>query len=406
MKPAAAVLSIGNEILRGSVVNTNAAFLGRELSGAGFEVIAHAVAPDSEEAIRFQLGELLRRTDIVITCGGIGPTPDDVTREGVAAFFNVPLVFLKNEFRKIEALYKKFGKHVPPLVKREARFPQNAKPLANRFGVAFGFSIEQKGKIVIVLPGVPAELRNMYSDVVLPLLKKRFPGTASAGRLIVKLAGIPEPHVMQKLGKDFFKDSFDFGIYPAFGETAIRILCERKDVLTRLKGKIRTRLGDFIYAWEDLPLAHAAGDILKKKKRTLAVAESCTGGLLAAEITRHSGASSFFRGGIVAYHHEIKEKLGVCSKSVACCGEVSRQVAGELAASVRMRMKADYGIGITGIAGPGGGSRKKPVGLVYIGFAGPRGKPRIWEHFFPGDRNQIQKRAVTKALEYLWREIR
>jgi nicotinamide-nucleotide amidase len=406
MKPAAAVLSIGNEILRGTVVNTNAAFLGAQLSGFGFEVAAHAVAPDSVEAIRFQLGELMRRSDVIITCGGIGPTPDDVTREGIAAHFNVPLVFLKDEFRRIEGLYKKFGKRPPALVKKEACFPRNAKPLLNRFGVAFGFVIEQKGKIVITLPGVPDELQNMYFDVVLPLLRKRFPKAAPAHRLVVKMTGIPEPDVMIRLKKDFFDDPFDFGIYPETGEVSIRIYCDDVKVIARLKRKIQARLHDFIYAWEDASLSQTVGDLLKKKKLTLSVAESCTGGLLASEIARYAGASAFFKGGTVAYHHEIKEKLGVSPETIKSYGEVSPQVAGELARSVRTRMNTDYGIGITGIAGPDGGTRKKPVGLVYIGLAGPKEKVRVSEHLLWGDRNQIQRRAVVKALGCLWRSVR
>jgi nicotinamide-nucleotide amidase len=291
-------------------------------------------------------------------------------------------------------------------VKREAYFPEGAKPLVNRFGVAFGFAVESKGKIAIVLPGVPAELKNMYFDVVLPLLKKRFSKAIPAHRLVVKMTGVPEPDVIKKLGKDFFRDHFDFGIYPGAGEITIRILCDRNDVLLRLQKKIRTRLRDFIYAWEDRPLSLVTGDILKKKKQTLAVAESCTGGLLASEITRYPGASIFFRGGVVAYHHKVKEALGVSSEVVKNYGEVSPQVAAGLATSVRMRMKTDHGIGITGIAGPDGGSRKKPVGLVYIGLVGPKGKPQVREYRFWGDRNQVQKRAVAKALELLWRSIR
>lgn len=406
MKMTAAVLSIGNELLRGNVINTNAAFLGRELSARGIEVITHAVAPDSEEAIRFHLEALTRRVDLIITCGGIGPTPDDVTREGIAAYCKVPLVFSKKSYRGIEALYKKFRKRVPPLVKKEAFFPEGAKPLINRFGVAFGFSVETKGKLVISLPGVPTELKNMYFDVVLPLLKKRFQKTTPARRLVVKMAGISEPDVMKKLGKDFFSDHFDFGIYPEAGEISIRILCDQNSVLHRLQKKIRARLRDFIYAWEDRSLSLVVGDILRKKKQTLAVAESCTGGLLATEITHHPGASVFFKGGVVAYHHKVKESLGVSSESVKKYGEVSSQVARELAVSVRSRMKTDHSIGITGIAGPDGGSQKKPVGLVYIGLAGPKGKPRTWKYRFWGDRNQIQKRAATKALELLWRSVR
>jgi len=406
MKPTAAILSVGNEVLRGSVVNTNAAFLGRELSGLGFEVISHGVCPDSLEAIRFRLGEILRRVDLIIMMGGLGPTPDDVTREGIAAHFKVPLVFSAQQYRRLQKVYKHFGKRVPLLVKREAFYPENAKPLINRFGIALGFSIEAGQKVVIALPGVPSELENMYFDVVRPFLKKKYGGLSKSRRLIVRMAGIPEPDVMKKLGKDFFDDPFDFGIYPSAGEVAIRILAEKADVLGRLKKKIATRLKNWIYGWDETPLSVVVGKILSKKKQTFSVAESCTGGLLASRITACSGASAYFRGGVVTYHASIKTELGVPGKLIKRYGEVSGQVALELAKAVRLRMGSNFGIGITGIAGPGGGSSGKPVGLVYIGLASPGGKTQVWKHILWGERLQIQDRAATKALEYLWRKIR
>lgn len=406
MRASAAILSVGNEVLRGSVVNTNAAFLGRELSNLGFEVISHGVCADSQEAIRFRLGDVLRRADLIIMMGGLGPTPDDVTREGIAAHFNVPLVFSAEQYRRLQKIYKRFGKRVPSLVKREAMYPENAKPLINRFGIALGFSIETGQKTVIALPGVPSELINMYSDVVLPLLKKKYPGLLKSRKLVVRMAGISEPDVMKKLGKDFFDEAFDFGIYPSAGEIGIRILSESAPVLRRLKTKIATRLADWIYTWDETPLSAVVGKILTKKRKTLAVAESCTGGLLASRITEVPGASAFFRGATIAYHALVKKKLGVPAEIIQAHGEVSSQVAAELAKGVRARMESDYGIGITGIAGPTGGSSQKPVGLVHIGLASPDGKVRTWKHVFWGERHQVQDKAAVKALEYLWRKIR
>lgn len=406
MKPTAAILSVGNEVLRGSVVNTNAAFLGEELSNLGVEVISHSVCADSIEAIRFRLGELLRRVDLIIMMGGLGPTPDDVTREGVAAHFKVPLVFSPEQYFRMQQVYKHFGKRVPALVKREAFYPENAKPLVNRFGIALGFSIETGSKLMIALPGVPSELRNMYTDVVLPLLKKKMKHLSRNQKLVVRMTGIPEPEVMKRLGKDFFEDPFDFGIYPSAGEVAIRILTESAAVKERLRKKIAVRLKDWIYAWDETPLAARVGQLLKKKKQTLAIAESCTGGLLASRITACSGASAFFRGATIAYHESVKMKLGVPKEMIRKHGEVSAQVAAGLAKMVRTRMETDFGIGITGIAGPGGGSAKKPVGLVYIGLTSPDGKTQTWKHLLWGERLQIQDRASVKALEYLWRKIR
>ncbi len=406
MKPTAAILSVGNEVLRGSVVNTNAAFLGRELSGLGFEVISHGVCADSLEAIRFRLGEVLRRVDLVIVTGGLGPTPDDVTREGIAAHFKVPLIFSAQQYSRLLKVYKRYNKRVPLLVKREAFYPENAKPLINRFGIALGFSVEAGQKIVIALPGVPSELKNMYFDVVLPLLKKKYGDLFKGRKLIVRMAGISEPDVMRKLGKDFFDEVFDFGIYPSAGEIAIRILVDQASVLGRLKKKIAVRLKDWIYGWDETPLSGVIGKILAKKKQTLAIAESCTGGLLASRITAWPGASVYFRGGAVTYHSSAKVDLGVSKKLITEHGDVSAQVALQLAKSVRSRMGSSYGISITGIAGPGGGSSKKPVGLVYVGLASHNGSSRVWKHVFWGERSQVQDKAATKALEYLWRKIR
>lgn len=406
MKPSAAILSVGNEVLRGSVVNTNAAFLGRELSNLGFEVASHGVCADSQESIRYRLGEFLRRVDLVIVTGGLGPTPDDVTRDGIAAHFKVPLVFSAQQFSRLKKVYKKFGKRIPPLVKREAYYPENAKPLINRFGIALGFSIEIGSKLLVVLPGVPSELENMYFDVVLPVVKKKYPGLEKARKLTVRTTGISEPDVMEKLGADFFDEVFDFGIYPAAGEVALRISAEKTAILTRLKKKIAARLADGIYSWDETSLAGVVGKILTKKKQTLAVAESCTGGLLSTRLTARSGASAYFRGGVVAYHGSVKENLGVPKKILKDHGEVSAPVAAELAKSVRSRMGASYGIGITGIAGPGGGSSRKPVGLVFIGLSLPDGKVKTWKHLFWGERHQVRDKAAAKALEYLWRQIR
>ncbi len=406
MNPTVILLSIGNELLQGSTVNTNASFLSRELFNSGFEVISQTVCADSHEAIRFRLGEAVRRADVVILTGGLGPTPDDVTREGVAAYFNVPLVFSEAQYRQMRKVYKRFGKRIPALVRREAFYPENAKPLINRYGIALGFSVEFQKKLIIALPGVPAELQNMYFDVVSPLLKRKFPDRKKNYRLIAKMVGISEPEVMKKLGKDFFSVPFDFGIYPMPGEVAIRIAADKARIFKGIEKKIRCRLKDWIYDWEEIPLCVTIGRLMVRKKQTLAVAESCTGGALAFQITRYPGASRFFKGGMVAYHRSVKEKIGVSRKILESFGEVSEKVALALAQQVRLRMEASYGIGITGIAGPEGGSPKKPVGLVYIALALPDGKAKAWKHVFWGNREQVQAKATVKALEYLWRKIR
>lgn len=405
-QPRAEILTIGDELLKGSVLNTNARFLGRELTNLGFEVKAQTACRDSIPAIVFHLESALRDSHLLILSGGLGPTPDDVTRQALAEFFSAPLVFSKSQFAIIQKLYRKRKKPVPSIVRREAEFPANAVPLINEFGIALGFTIQREKQLVVVLPGVPCELEKMFANRVRPLIQRHFQGLSTKPSLVVKMAGISEPDVMKKLGRDFFEDPFDFGIYPETGEVTLRLQADHKAIITRLAKKIRSRLAGVIYAWEETSLAAVVGKLLATKRRTLAVAESCTGGLFASEITSIPGSSRYFKGGFVAYADEIKEGLlEIDATLLRKKGAVSREVASAIAAQIRVKMKSDYGIGITGIAGPSGAAPGKPVGLVYMALISSRWT-KCWEENFYGDRAQIQNKAVKKALEYLWREVK
>ncbi len=406
MKYTASFLSIGNEVLKGSVLNTNSQFIGRELSALGFEVARASVCADSRESIKHQLDILLRRSDLVVVSGGLGPTPDDVTRQSIADFFRVPLKFSATQFSHLKKVYKKFGKRVPPLVRLEAFYPENAKPLVNRFGIALGFSVEIKNKILIVLPGVPYELQNMYFAIVRPYLKKKFKNLSAIKNIVVKTTGISEPDVMSRLGEGFVNGTFDFGIYPSAGEVALRIQTNSAEIKSRIARKIKSALKDWIYSWKEQTLAFTIGEILSRNKKTLAVAESCTGGLLASKITATTGASIYFKGGVVTYNASAKEWLGVGKQIIKENGEVSPEVAKSLAENIRKKMETDFGLAITGIAGPTGGSAKKPVGLVYIALAKKGKKTQVLKNNFWGERQQIQEKSAIKALELLWRETR
>ncbi|HXV27784.1 MAG TPA: nicotinamide-nucleotide amidohydrolase family protein, partial [bacterium] len=283
--------------------------------------------------------------------------------------------------------------------------PKNAVPLINRFGIALGFYIRHGRQWIMVLPGVPTELEKMFHQLVRPLLRQHFPGLGRKPELVVKIAGMSEPEIMTRLGDDFFKLPFEFGIYPELGEVSIRICAEQEKVVRSLRKKIKKRLGDSIYAWEDTPLAEITGRILSGKKKSVAVAESCTGGGFSSQLTTVSEASRYFKGGVVVYSNALKERLGVSKSLLRSKGAVSEEVAVQLAEKAREFAKTTYGIGITGVAGPTGGSKRKPVGLVYIAVAAPR-YTKGWKQLFWGDRHQVQAKASKKALEYLWREIR
>lgn len=412
MKLSCEIITIGAELLKGSVLNTNARFLGWELTDLGFDVRWQTACGDVIEAIGQALREAIGRSDLIILSGGLGPTPDDLTREALSQFFKVPLTFSSSQFSEIRKHYQRLDRHVPEMVRREAHFPANATPLINRYGIALGFTMVHKSRLVVVLPGVPVELEKMFRELVKPLLRRHFrKRLVPRPALVVKTIGLSEPQIMMRLGRDFFKDSFDFGIYPAAGEVSMRIQADLVAIIRRLRRKVDLRLGDSIYAFEDKSLAEVVGTILTRRRKTLAAAESCTGGLLASEVTKTAGASQYFKGGLTVYSNEVKkiffewsgEKHAV--QDLLRKGAVSKEVAAALAEGIRKQLGTTYGIGITGIAGPVGGSRRKPVGLVYLSLASPE-KVKVWKREFWGDRNQIQTKAMKKALEYLWREIR
>ena len=405
--PKAALLTLGTELLTGAVLNTNAAYLGRELTQLGFEVHWQSACRDEKRSIQEALRRALDRSDVVLVSGGLGPTPDDITRESLAEFFNVPLVLSKIQYQMILGHYRRRGKVLPSAVKQEACLPANAKPIFNHFGIALGFTIEKEGQVVIVLPGVPGELTRLFETRLKPFLRKKFPDLHPARSLIVKTVGLSEPSIMKYLGRSFFKmGKFDFGIYPEYGEVALRIYADSSELIRRLKARIVRVIGDYVYSFSDESLEKAIGTLLLAKRWTLAIAESCTGGKVADRVVAMPGASRYFKGGIVAYRDEAKVKiLGVSFRLIREKGAVSRETVIAMAQRVRERFGSTLGLAVTGIAGPTGGTVKKPAGLVYLALASPT-RQRVWKQIFYGTRQQVQARAVKKALEYLWREIR
>ena len=400
-EPVAALLTIGNELLSGRTVNTNASFLGAELTKMGFRVLCQQACPDDISAIQASLAQLAD-ADLLIVTGGLGPTPDDLTREAIAAHFSVSLNFSIEQFLAMKAIYRKLGRKIPALSRREAYYPANAVPLVNRFGIALGFWIRSEKQMMVILPGVPTELQKMFTHDVSPLLKKHFRDLCADHVLVVRMVGVSEPRIMEKLGEDFFDVPFQFGIYPSEGETQICIRSPSKKIIKSLKSKTKSRLKGFIFGWDGRSLAELTGELLVRKKKTLAVAESCTGGSLSFAWTQHAGASRFLRGGAVVYDAAAKAKIGVDAQTIQKFGEVSAEVAAELALCACDFWKTDFGIGVTGIAGPSGGTKTKPTGLVFIAVASQK-DAQVERHLFWGNREQIQRKAVSKAVEQFWR---
>ncbi len=404
--PTCEILTIGSELVSGKTLNTNAHFLSKEVSQLNIEVTRHASCRDIERDILDALRQAYARADLIFVVGGLGPTPDDITRETIAKFFHSGLAFDRKQYARIVRYFKKKGEKIPFITKREAHFPQAATPLVNRFGLALGFYVRRYGKLLIALPGVPSELVGMFQTSVGSLIRRVFPVRAPVYTVEARIAGLYETQIMEKLGSGFFKNRvFDFGIYPEIGEVTIRLKMKDKKLATILRRELCRKLGRWIYGFGSEPLPQIVGEKFTKARKTLAVAESCTGGFLAKCLTDYAGASRYFLGGLVAYSNEVKKvALGIPKKIIQSEGAVSGEVAKRMAEEIRKRNKASVGLSITGIAGPSGGSARKPMGLVFVALS-DRKKTTAFQFRFSGSRAGVRLHAVQKAcwllLEWL-----
>ncbi|MGH7197900.1 MAG: CinA family nicotinamide mononucleotide deamidase-related protein, partial [Candidatus Omnitrophota bacterium] len=349
----------------------------------------------------------------VITCGGLGPTEDDVTAQSLSDFLGKPLVFHKATYRSIRRRLAFQGRVMTRLIKRQCLVPEGARVMDNINGTAPGILCESsfrgQKRWLVALPGPPRELEPMFSAKALPLLLRRARIKKSSFILrSLKIAGLIEAEVAPKVDDLLrMKPPATVGIYARPGEVELKIMAKAPDrrAAERLAGRvekvIRRRLGNKIFGTGDETLASAVGKLLRAKRKTLSTAESCTGGLLSSLITDVSGSSDYYIGGLTAYSNEIKKlELLIPETVLKKNGAVSRQVAARMAQNIRKIYGSDYGIGITGIAGPAGGTPKKPVGLVYIGVAS--GKKTFSRKFrFLGSRFEIKHRAANTALDLL-----
>lgn len=419
--PAAVeILAIGNELLAGDILDTNFQALARALRDVGAHVTRHLTLPDERATIAAAVAEVCTRTDAVIVTGGLGPTPDDVTRFGVADGMGVSLVHDEAALEVIRGRFRKFGVGTMPEINAvQALFPAGAVILDNPNGSAAGFRCDgsdARRATIFVLPGPPRELVPMIEAQLIPWFAARV-GTSIIGTRRVRTIGIGESALAEKIaGWPFDLTDIDLGYYPqdpgvdlkltAHGKTAEVVDATLNAAINVLFG----HLSPYIYSVEErgearTPLAQVVGGRLLTLGQRLAVGESCTGGLLAATITAIPGSSNWFHGGVIAYDNRIKtEALDVPAPLIDAHGAVSEEVARAMANGVRTRFGVDWAIGVTGIAGPTGGTADKPVGLVWIAVAGPDGTTaHRTQH--GGDRTTVQKRAAATALDWLRRRI-
>ena len=420
----AEVIAIGTELLLGFTPNSDAATLGGVLAGLGIDCYHHVTVGDNRRRLASDIETALGRSDLVITCGGLGPTVDDITLETIASVTRRPLLLNRKILKAIRSRFARLKIKMPKTNVRQALIPQGAAVFPNEVGTAPGFMLKlktQRGqtplgdrsqdlspgsdpRLLVALPGPPAELIPMVAKHLIPRLR-RYTGKTLIRSRTLKLAGITESEVDAKVSDILkLKGTVTVGIYAHPGQVDLRITAKAPNeksahrLIAGVESKIRGRLKNLIFAADQETLEAAVGKLLKARRLTLGIAESCTGGLIQHRITEVPGSSDYFRGGLISYSNDLKISiLGVPAELLRKRGAVSPQVAAKMALGIRYATGSDIGLSVTGIAGPTGGTRKKPVGLVYIGLSTPK-RIQAFRHQFSGDRSTVKFKSSQATL--------
>ena len=407
------LITIGDELLLGFTVDTNAVHIARTLADLGVRIVRRATVADTPDDIVSAVNDALARTGAVLTTGGLGPTADDRTHESLAMAFGRPLeMHAQSRDALAERWQQRFGKAMPESNLRQFMLPLGSDVLTNRHGSAPGILIEnERGQWVATMPGVPREMRGMLAEEIIPRIQRRMTDSGEAEATVIRsltlrTTGISESAVADHLA-EFRRTVHDVPLSYLPGLDGVDLRLTVSDLtpteadarLALAAHTVRERVGSWIYGENDDDLAALVLAQLGAHSHTIAVAESCTGGLLGARLTAIPGSSAHVLGGVIAYANRIKvEQLGVPTELIAEHGAVSEPVARAMASGVRARLGADVGVGITGVAGPGGGSAEKPVGTVWIAVD-MQGEVHAVRPVLPGDRNEIRHRATQIALE-------
>ena len=363
------ILTIGNELLSGKTINTNASWISKELSLIGASVNSHLTIPDEKNRITDTLNLLFSLDiDLIICTGGLGVTDDDITREVIFDYFDSKEVFDKDYWEVLCKRFSKLGYSLPDSSKSQAVSPDNGILLPNDFGSARGLMYKKDKIIFIVLPGVPSEMKYMMKQAVLPIIEKKIKLKISS--INIRTTGLPESVIFESIRNYFQKEDFvNVGYYPSLYGVDIRLSGYDVKKLENLKTSINEHLKEYIYDNGYKNIENILIDHLNKENLTISTAESCTGGLIGHRLTQVSGSSAVYAGGVISYSNKSKiDQLNVNSNSIKNFGAVSKQVATEMAQNVKEKFNSSIGVSVTGIAGPDGGSEAKPVGLVYVGY--------------------------------------
>ncbi len=406
-----AILAVGDELVQGRVLNTTSFWAARELFALGYEIREMATVPDQLSLIKAYLSRFLERYSFVLLSGGLGPTTDDLTNEAVAETLGVPLSTDEQLLQRIRKREKELGLKPNPLREKMAQLPEGARLLTNEKAMA-GYYLLRGEKIIFCLPGVPKEFEYLLKNRVIPLLQRYLPCEYVIRYTVLKLFGIREADVNLRLRELEKEPGLNIGYYPVLPEIHLAISArgsnsrEAEERYQKALTKIEESFGEYIFGRNEETLEAVVGHLLDERGETLAVAESCTGGLIASRLTRVPGSSAYFERGVVTYSNQAKmDLLGVPREYLEKYGAVSQPTALAMAEGVRRLAKTDYGLSVTGIAGPTGGSPEKPVGTVWIGFSCSQGTYAQC-FLFPGDRHLIQNFAASTALDWLRRYLR
>ncbi|MBK7867323.1 MAG: competence/damage-inducible protein A [Ignavibacteriales bacterium] len=407
------IISIGDELLIGQTINSNASFIGAKLSEAGIEVSKIITTADVKDDILSDLNEARKRSDVIIVTGGLGPTHDDITREAICSFFEVGMRRDEDVLNDIKERFAKFGREVTPTNEDQCLVPECCIAIRNFNGTAPGFWIDRYDKVFAVMPGVPGEMKAMMNNFVIPNLTARFNGKLKQiARLSVLTTGIAESTLYDKLSPidEVFKD-VKVAFLPNLQGVKIRLTAEAEtiekanELVSVANQQLRLRAGRYIYGKGEEQLGLVIGNLLRERQMTISVAESCTGGCISDLITDVSGSSEYFERGVIAYSNAAKvEILQVDEDLIHEKGSVSEEVAIEMAKGVRAISGTDLGVSITGILGPKGATPTKPVGLVYIAVASHE-KAVAKKFNFGGTRIENKARASQAALEMVRRFV-
>jgi len=408
----AEIISIGDELLIGQVVNTNASWMASELNKSGIRVVHIATISDQEKAIRKALDDALERADIVLITGGLGPTKDDITKLTLARYFGTGMVFHKPTYEKVKGFFDSMNISMTDLNRKQAEIPENCIPLENNNGTAPGMWFEKNEKIIVSMPGVPFEMKPIMTDRVIPKLREKF----KLGSIIHKTimtTGMGESFMSEiiKEWENSLPEYIKLAYLPQPGIVRLRLTALGKDKtmlqqeVEKYCRELNKYIPDLIYGYDEAMPEEVVGKLLVERKQTVSTAESCTGGYLAHLITSVPGSSAYYTGSVVSYANEVKKiELGVNSRDLLKHGAVSQTVVEQMALGIKKKLKTDYALAVSGIAGPDGGTKEKPVGTVWIAVATPKNVHSKLFHFGEHRGRNIRRSALA-ALNMLRLEL-